>query len=33
MTKSFSDKLLGDKIQETDPCVNDYGYKSIPRCS
>jgi len=30
MTGSLGDKLSRDEIQEVDPCVNSYGYKSIP---
>ena len=31
MTESLGKKLLGDKIQETDPCANDHGCESTPR--
>jgi len=31
MTRSLDNKLLGDKIQEADPYVNNHGCKSILR--
>jgi len=32
MTGSLSDRLLGDKIWETNPYVNSYRCRNTPRC-